>query len=258
MIIPRFIYAIYALIIFIAAMFLILPFVVIASFFGKIRGGNAIYLLCSFWADIWFFFIGIYHKNYYETPHNKHKPYIFVTNHISYIDAPIIVKAIRQQLRVLAKAEMSKIPFFGFIYRNAVVTVDRSNAEARAKSVRILKSVLKKEISIFIFPEGTFNETGAPLKSFYDGAFKVAIEMQTPIKPVLFLDGYNRMNYKSVFLISPGRSRAVFLDEIETAGMTAKDVNLLKEKVFKIMEQKLIQYKAAWILPEYSAVDVSK
>ena len=156
--IPRFIYAIYALIIFIATMFLIIPFVLVASFFGKIKGGNAIYLLCSLWADLWFFFIGIYHKNYYESPHDKHKPYIFVSNHISFIDAPIIVKAIRQQLRVLAKAEMSKIPFFGFIYRNAVVTVDRSSAEARAKSVRVLKSVLKKEISIFIFPEGTLTK----------------------------------------------------------------------------------------------------
>ena len=71
--------------------------------------------------------------------------------------------------------------------------------------------------------------------------------MQTPIKPVLFLDGYNRMNYKSVFLISPGRSRAVFLEEIETAGLTSHDLNFLKEKVFNIMAQKLIDYKAAWI-----------
>jgi len=246
----RYIYAVYALIIFILTMFLILPFVVVASFFGRIKGGNTIYLLCTLWADLWFFFIGIRHKNYYESPHDKHKPYIFVTNHISYIDAPIICKAIRQRLRILAKAETGKIPFFGFIYRNAVVTVDRSNTEARSKSVRILKSVLKKQISIFIFPEGTFNETGAPLKTFFDGAFRVAIEMQTPIKPVLFLDAYDRMNYKSALLISPGRSRAVFLEEIPTAGLHSQDLNFLKEQVFTIMEQKLIQYKASWIKAE--------
>jgi 1-acyl-sn-glycerol-3-phosphate acyltransferase len=248
--IARFIYAIYVLIVFILTMFLILPFVVIASFFGRIKGGNAIYSLCTLWADLWFFFIGIHHKNYYESPHDKHKPYIFVANHISYIDAPIICKTLRQRLRILAKYETSKIPFFGFIYRNAVVTVDRSSTEARSKSVRILKSVLKKEISIFIFPEGTFNETGAPLKSFFDGAFRVAIEMQTPIKPVLFLDGYDRMNYKSALLVSPGRSRAVFLEEIPTAGLNSRDLNYLKEKVFTVMEQKLIHYKASWIKAE--------
>ncbi|RYG05735.1 MAG: 1-acyl-sn-glycerol-3-phosphate acyltransferase [Chitinophagaceae bacterium] len=228
-------------------MLAVIPFVVVASFFGRINGGNAIYKICSAWADLWFFFVGIYHKNHYETPHDKSRQYIFVANHISYLDAPFIVKTLRQNVRVLGKAEMSKIPLFGFIYRNAVVTVDRRSAEARAKSVRVLKSVLKKEISIFLFPEGTFNETGQPLKSFFDGAFKVAIEMQTPIKPILFLDGYDRMNYKNVFLLSPGRSRAIFLDEIPTAGLSMKDVNLLKQTVFDTMEQKLIEYKASWI-----------
>ena len=242
-----FIYAVYTLIVFVLAMFIIIPFVVIASFFGRVKGGNAIYSLCCLWADIWFFFIGIYHKNYYEVPHDKNRQYVFVANHISYIDAPIIVKTLRQKVRVLARAELSKVPFFGFIYRNAVVTVDRRSPEARAKSVRILKSILKKDISIFIFPEGTFNETGMPLKPFYDGAFKLAIEMQTPIKPVLFLDGYNRMHYKSIFSLRPGRSRSVFLDEISTSGLTMNDLNFLKEKVFSIMEQKLIQYKASWI-----------
>ncbi|MET0299364.1 MAG: lysophospholipid acyltransferase family protein, partial [Flavitalea sp.] len=211
-------YAVYSLIVFVIIMLAVIPFVVVASFFGRITGGNAIYRICSVWADLWFFFVGIYHKNYYETPHDKSKQYIFVANHISYLDAPFIVKTLRQNVRVLGKAEMSKIPLFGFIYRNAVVTVDRRSAEARAKSVRVLKSVLKKEISIFLFPEGTFNETHQPLKSFFDGAFKVAIEMQTPIKPILFLDGYDRMNYKNVFLLSPGRSRAIFLEEIPTAG----------------------------------------
>jgi 1-acyl-sn-glycerol-3-phosphate acyltransferase len=228
-------------------MFLIIPFVVIASFFGRIRGGNAIYFICSLWADCWYFLIGIYHKNYYEVPHNKLKPYIFVANHISYIDAPIIVKTLRQRVRILAKVETAKVPVFGFIYRNAVVTVDRHSQEARAKSVRVLKSVLRKGISIFIFPEGTFNETGQPLKFFYDGAFRVAIEMQTPIKPILFLDGYNRMNYKGVFLMTPGRCRSVFLEEISTTGMTIADLNFLKDKVFTIMERKLIEYKASWI-----------
>ena len=248
--IARFIYAIYVLIVFVLTMFLILPFVVIASFFGRIKGGNAIYRLCNFWADLWFFFIGIRHKNYYESPHDKHKPYIFVANHLSYIDAPIICKTLRQRVRILAKYETSKIPFFGFIYRNAVVTVDRSSTEARSKSVRILKSVLKKGISIFIFPEGTFNETGEPLKSFFDGAFRVAIEMQTPIKPLLFLDGYDRMPYESALLISPGRSRSVFLEEIPTKGLTPADLSFLKEKVYAIMEQKLIEYKASWIKVE--------
>ena len=51
-----------------------------------------------------------------------------------------------------------------------------------------------------VFPEGTFNMTTQPLKEFYDGAFRVAIETQTPVKPVLFLDAYSRMHYESIVL----------------------------------------------------------
>jgi 1-acyl-sn-glycerol-3-phosphate acyltransferase len=164
------------------------------------------------------------------------------------MDIPVILKTIRrQQIRVLGKAEMVKVPLFGFIYRCTVVLVERGDPEKRAKSVYQLKSVLKKGISIVIAPEGTFNTTHRPLKRFYDGAFKVAIETQTPIKPILFLDTYDRMNYKSIFSIRPGRSRSVYLEEIPVEGLTLDDVELLKEKVYRIMEAGLIKYKASWI-----------
>ncbi|MEJ7671377.1 MAG: 1-acyl-sn-glycerol-3-phosphate acyltransferase [Chitinophagaceae bacterium] len=96
------------------------------------------------------------------------------------------------------------------------MSVDRNNAENRTRSVLTLKSIIKKQISVFICPEGTFNVTHKPLKEFYNGAFKIAIETQTPIKPILFLDTYDRLNYTSIFSLSPGRSRAVFLEETST------------------------------------------
>lgn len=243
----RLLYCIYAVIIFIVVMLLVVPIVVVGSFSGKIKGGNFIYRMCGVWGDAWFLLIGIRHRNLYETPHDRSKQYIFVANHISYLDAPVIVKTLRQPVRVLGKIEMAKVPVFGFIYRNAIVTVDRSNAEKRAKSVRILKSVIKKGISIFIFPEGTFNETHRPVKEFFDGAFRIAIETQTPIKPVLFLDAYSRMHYKSLLSLNPGRSRSVFLDEIPVAGLTSHDLPKLKQRVFEAMEKKLVEYKAEWI-----------
>lgn len=243
----KFLYLLYALLLFVVIMLLVLPFVVLASFLGRIRGGNLIFRICAFWGDLWMLLIGIRHSTIFEAPHDTTRHYIFVANHISYLDAPIIVGTIRQPLRVLGKIEMARIPIFGFIYRNAIVTVDRSSAVNRAKSVRILKSVLTKNISIFLFPEGTFNTTGKPLKEFYDGAFRMAIETQTPIKPVLFLDAYDRLNYQSLLSLNPGRSRSVFLDEIPVAGLTAADVPALKQKVFDVMENRLIRYRASWI-----------
>jgi 1-acyl-sn-glycerol-3-phosphate acyltransferase len=243
----RIVYLLYATVTFIALMLLVIPPVVVGSFWGKIRGGNFIYRLCTFWGDAWFFLIGIHHKNIYEVPHDKHLQYIFVANHISYLDAPVIVKTLRQKVRILGKIEMAKIPVFGFIYRNTVVTVDRSSAENRSRSVRVLKSVIKKGISIFIFPEGTFNETGQPVKEFFDGAFRIAIETQTPLKPVLFLDTHARQHYNSVFSLNPGRSRSVFLAPVPVAGLTSADLPALKKKVFAMMEEKLKEYQASWI-----------
>ena len=209
--------------------------------------------LCMLWGDVWFPLIFIWHKKIYETPHDlpagrhgKKKSYIFLSNHISYLDSAIIVKAYRQPIRPLGKVEMSKVPVFGFIYRNAIVTVDRTSTSNRASSVRILKSLINKGISVLVFPEGTFNMGTTPLKEFYDGAFRIAIETQTPIKPVLFLDAYRRMPYENLFQMTPGISRIVYLNEIPVAGYTLKDVEKLKDEVYAIMERKLIEYNAAW------------
>ncbi len=233
------IYSLYAMLLFLSIMLVIFPFVVLATLLGKIKGGNIIYNLCSFWADAWFFLIGMYAPKIYKAKPDSHKQYIFVANHISYMDVPMIVKVIRQPVRALGKYEMSKVPIFGFMYRNAAVMVDRSSPDNRAKSVVTLKSIIKKGISIFIFPEGTFNISGNTLGEFYDGAFKIAIETQTPIMPIIFPDTLARLHYRSVFSFTPGKCRAIFLDPIAVEQYSLNDVPLLKEIVYKKMAAEL-------------------
>jgi 1-acyl-sn-glycerol-3-phosphate acyltransferase len=138
---------------------------------------------------------------------------------------------------------MSKIPVFGFIYRKAIVPVDRRSAENRVLSIHILKSIIGKGISVLLFPEGTYNDTKQPLKEFYNGAFRIAIETQTPLKPVLLLDSYERMHYQKIFSLNPGRCRIVYLDEIPVSGLTIRDTERLKEKTYEIMEKKLLEYR---------------
>lgn len=243
----QWIYCCYALITFVAIMLLVFPFALIAALFGRITGGNMIYRLCMLWADIWFFLVFIYHRNFYEQPVNKNKQYIFVGNHISYLDAPLLVKTVRRPIRALGRIELSDMPVFGFIYRSVVVIVNRGDALHRAKSVRNLKSVINKGVSIIVMPEGTFNMGHQPLKDFYDGAFRVAIETQTTIKPFLLLDAFDRMHYRHLFTLTPGKSRAVFLQEVPVDGLTLNDVPDLKQRVYELMEKKLIEYGASWI-----------
>lgn len=207
-----------------------------------------VYGICRFWSAGATFCWGIFHKNSYEAPHDPTHPAVLVFNHISYMDIPVIMLTFNKQpIRILAKAEMGKIPIFGYIYRTATVMVNRSDSSKRAQSVKTLKAVLRKNISVVIAPEGTFNMTHQPLKEFYDGAFKIAIETQTPIKPVLFLDTYDRLSYKSIFSLTPGRSRSVFLEEIAVTGYTLENVEALKQHVFDKMEAGLTKYKASWI-----------
>jgi len=248
----QWIYCAYAFILFVTIMLILFPFVIIASFFGRIRGGNAIFKLCRVWADLWFPLIFMFPKRYYETPHNRAKPYIFVINHSSLLDAALLPRVFHQPVRPLGKVEMSKIPVFGFIYRKAIVTVDRGNAANRAQSIRILKSIIGKGISVVVFPEGTYNETKFPLKDFYSGAFRVAIETQTPLKPVLFLDAYGRLHYQNIFSLNPGKCRIVFLDEVPVTGLRLVDTEDLKWKVFEIMERKIVEYNAHRIMSKAS------
>ena len=239
----QFVYCIYALLLFILLMFLALPFVIFSLVFGKIRGGNIIYQLCRGWATAWYFLTGIRHAEIYEAPHDRSRQYIFVANHISYMDIPPIVLIAHQPMRILGKYEMVKVPVFGWIYRAAVILVDRRDSDTRSRSVRALKSALKRHISIFIFPEGTFNETKEPLKEFFDGAFRIAIETETPIKPILLVDTLDRLHYRGIFELTPGVNRVVYLEEIPVAGLTMKDIQLLKQRVYRAMEDGLRRYR---------------
>jgi 1-acyl-sn-glycerol-3-phosphate acyltransferase len=244
----RLLYCLYALTLFLAGMVCVLPFVAIFSLQGARKGGNRIYRVCRWWDDAWLFLVGIRVRHLAPEIVAADRSYVFVSNHISYLDIPMILQGVkRNSLRILGKAEMARIPLFGYIYSRAVVMVDRKNVADRSRSVRDLKTILADDVSVFIFPEGTFNETGRPLKDFYDGAFRIAIEMQTPIQPMLFLDTYDRMHYAAIVSLQPGRSRVVYLPTVEVAGMGAGDLDVLKERVFAVMEKGLREYRATWI-----------
>lgn len=238
----RVIYCIYAYLIFVLLMFIAFPLVVCGLLFGKTASGNFVYKVGKVWARIWYLFIGIRHHSIVEEAPDLDKKYIFVANHISYLDIPTTMLAISQPYRVLGKHDIVRIPIFGLIYKTAVILVDRSDANNRTQSVRALMGALNKGISILIFPEGTFNETTKPLKDFYDGAFRLAIQTQTPIKPLLYLDNKERLHYNSIFSLTPGISRVVYLPTISTEGYTTKDVLILKEKVYRVMEEGLLRY----------------
>jgi len=234
------IYLVYAAGLWLGIMFLILPFIFLASLLGKVRGGNITFYFLRLWAHLWFPLVGIWVRKI-NKDHNEKGNFLYVVNHRSYLDACIAVKVMRLPFRPLGKIEMKKIPFFGFIYKQSVVLVDRSSARGRSSSVREMMWMIRKGISILIFPEGTTNETDQLLTPFHNGAFRIAIETQTPLKPVLYLDSGTRLPHKGLRL-SPGRCRVLFLPSIPVQGLTMNDLPALKQQVFEVMETALRQY----------------
>lgn len=232
------VYLVYASIVFLAIMFLILPPIFLASFLGRVKGGNIVFYFLRFWSHTWFPAVGIRVKRIYKHDKNDKTPYVYVVNHRSYLDAALAVQVMRLPFRPLGKIEMKRIPFFGYLYKQSVVMVDRSDAKARSRSVREMIAMIREGISILIFPEGTTNPTESHLQPFHNGAFRIAIETQTPIQPVLYLDNGKRLHAKG-FNLNPGICRVVYLPPVPVEGLTMNDLPTLKQQVFDIMEREL-------------------
>ena len=233
-------YTFYVAATFIVSVLIALPFIAIISLGNSPRARKSIYGIIRTWSKLWLWMVGMPMTIDGEgMPEGR---YIIVANHISYIDTIIIFTAVSSYFRPLGKKEISKVPVLGFIYKQIVILVDRESPQSRAKSMKLMWRVIRHEANIVIFPEGTFNETGAPLKSFYDGAFRLAITTGTGILPLILPDTQYRWHYSGWWKLWPGRNRAKFLEPISVEGIGMKDIATLKEKVFGVMEKELIRY----------------
>jgi 1-acyl-sn-glycerol-3-phosphate acyltransferase len=236
-----FLFSIYAVTLFAVIVILALPFIGLAMLLPKNKRGDGLYSVFRFIFDLVFISWGIYHKNINESNEDTNGPVIYVYNHISYMDAMVILKTVRNKsIRALGKV-------LGEIYKEGVITVKRDSADDRKRSVEDMKSAIASGSSIIIAPEGTFNESDRPLAKFYDGAFRIALQTRTPIVPILILDTYDRMHFASLFSISPGKSRSVLLDPVSVEGFSETEVERFREHVYQIMELALVRYQAPWI-----------
>jgi 1-acyl-sn-glycerol-3-phosphate acyltransferase len=214
-------------------MILFLPGFLIPPLFGP-KGVTVTHFFIKGWSWIFSFLNGIPYQIINRHKIVPHRSYIFVSNHNSYMDIPPLVVTIRGQFRALAKKELLNLPVFGWIANVMCVTVDRSSNESRRKSLDHLKQILGMEISVLIFPEGTQNRTRERMQPFYDGAFRIAIETQEPVLPIVVL-GTKEILPPGKTTIKPGKVRVIIGDEIPTIGLTLTDVKSLRDDVFRRM-----------------------
>lgn len=226
-------YLIWVFLVFTVFMLLFLPGILIPGLFGP-RAVAVTYFFMKAWSWVFSKLTFIRYRTFGREKILPGVSYIYASNHTSFLDLPGIAMTIRGQFRPLAKKELLKLPVFGWITRVTCVVVDRSSPQSRKRSIDQLIKILKLGISILIFPEGTQNKSGEPLQPFHDGAFRIAIETQQPILPMVVLNAGKLMPPKRLFL-QPGLIRIYVGEPIPTAGMTVNEVPELKEKIRLLM-----------------------
>lgn len=159
--------------------------------------------------------------------------YIVVSNHNSFMDVPISYPAIPGGNKTIAKIEMAKIPLFGLIYKTGSVLVDRKSEASRKESYLKMRKVLDMGLHMCLYPEGTRNLTDQPLKSFHDGAFRLAIDSGKAIIPGLIFNTRKVLPASKAFFLLPHKMEMHFLPPV--AVQPGDTTQSLKEKVFQIM-----------------------
>ncbi len=155
---------------------------------------------------------------------DPNEKYIFVSNHLSYYDIPILMQCIPNTLRFIYKKSLNRIPIFGWaMYLGKYVPIDRSDARSALKSLRRAAQIMKKGISLSIFPEGTRSLDGN-IGDFKKGIFVLADAAKEKIVPITII-GTNKILPKNRLRIVPGEARIIIHKPVEFK----KDKNFIKE-----------------------------
>lgn len=184
------------------------------------------------WMTVYLFGVGcpvtVLNKEQFE----KGKNYIITCNHNSFFDIFSVTPFLPHPNKSIAKASLAKIPIFSWVYGFGSVLVDRNDAKSKVGSFHAMKKVLAQGIDMLIYPEGTRNTSNQPLKAFYNGAFRLAIDTQKPIMPVVIYNTRKILPANKGLYLSPHRIYVQVLPPIEVAGETFAS---LKEKTYQKM-----------------------
>ncbi|WP_194777612.1 lysophospholipid acyltransferase family protein [Pararhodonellum marinum] len=238
----KFIFTAYAILIFVLLMLLFCPFIMLPILISE-KGGKPAFFFIRWWARSWSFLVGIRYRVHGLQHIDPQTAYIFIFNHRSFLDAPVIPIAIPQEIRALGKKELSKIPVFGTITSRVAVWVDRNSPESKKASLNRLLEFLKKDISLVVAPEGTRNSSELTLLPFKLGAFRLSIETQTPLLPMAII-GADRLLKRGTLQLNPGIIDIYFSAPIVPPISNSQEAILeLKEKCYNRLEAMILTHE---------------
>ncbi len=231
----RRVYSGYAGLLFALSFILIFPFILLCIWIpGCKKFGRKIN---RYWARVYFTLIFLPVKIINEAKPKKGQPYIYLANHFSYLDIPMM-GFIPGDVQFVGKASIRKAPLFGYYFKQLHIAVDRDRLKSRAETMRRSLEALDNGSGLVIFPEGGIYTKNPPeMVPFKNGAFKLSISKQIPIIPVtlsynhLILpdDGKLLLNWRPAKMVL---HKAILPTEEDTE-------DSLRQKCFEVIQSQL-------------------
>jgi 1-acyl-sn-glycerol-3-phosphate acyltransferase len=199
--------------------------------------------MARIWAKVILFGMGFYYKIDKEHEFESNKSYMFIANHTSMVDIMLMLVTIRKPFVFVGKQELARIPLFGFFYKRTCILVDRDSSKSRGKVFERAQQRINQGLSICIFPEGKVpDDESIVLDEFKNGAFRLAIDHNLAIVPIVFFDNKKKYSY-TIFSGKPGILRVKILSFIDTNNKTKTDLNEIRDRSWNLIHQELLKFQ---------------
>ena len=225
------------LLVFILVFFAFIP--ALFFFTAIIKNSLVISRLSRYWAKLILWSSFIFPKVEWEEKLDKKKCFIFCPNHVSTLDIPFVLAVLPIPLQFMGKAELSKIPLFGWFYKRNSVIVDRSKIKDAYSAFLKAGEKLDKGQSMCIFPEGGIPSAAVFLKKFKNGPFRLSTEKKIAIVPITMPDN-KKILPQEYFKGRPGIVRIKIHTPIEVN--ENKNPENLNTTVYNIIFEQLKNY----------------
>jgi 1-acyl-sn-glycerol-3-phosphate acyltransferase len=173
---------------------------------------------------------------------HQHETAVYASNHLSYMDTPVLFARLPFQFRILAKQALWKIPFIGwYLHHSGQVSVDTNSARSLIASLSRGVATLKSGLPLVLFPEGGRAATGE-LQTMMSGCAYMAIKAGVPLVPLTLVGTYELLPIH-VYALNPRPLLIVVGDPIATTGLTTRDADALTSRLHESISTTYDQYR---------------
>jgi 1-acyl-sn-glycerol-3-phosphate acyltransferase len=163
---------------------------------------------------------------------HQHETAVYASNHLSYMDTPVLFARLPFQFRIFAKQALWKIPFIGwYLHRSGQVSVDTTSPRSLVASLNRGVATLKSGLPLVLFPEGGRAATGE-LQTMMSGCAYMAIKAGVPLVPLTLVGTYELLPIH-VYALNPRPLLVVVGDPIPTTGLTTRDADALTSRLYE-------------------------